>query len=120
MIQLQSELANHFTLQTSPAGFPEVLLSVPENFSYFAGHFPDFPVLPAVALIDISSYFVKTLILKKELPLKKVSLLKIKAAVKPKDQIIIEILQNADLTFNARWAFPGSQPIEIADLTFAY
>lgn len=61
VIELSKELKNTYQVIHQDPKLLEVQLVPSENWSYFAGHFPSFPVLPAVAIIDISSFFAKIL-----------------------------------------------------------
>lgn len=121
MIDLQSELAQSFVYQKTETANLEVQMQIPSGLTYFVGHFPDFPVLPAVALIDITSYLIKTLLLEKpELSIKKIIHLKLKAAVKPKEKVNIKVLQNKDLTYSAYWSLQDSPAQELAEFTFLF
>lgn len=40
----------------------ELALDFPPDLKYFAGHFPGFPVLPAVAQVDVAIQFAKELL----------------------------------------------------------
>ncbi len=88
MIQLSKELANCFSLMTAEPIVKEnefsYRLIIPKDLTYFKGHFPDFPVLPAVALIDITTFLVRTHVVSNpNLELRKVDYFKIKRAVEP-------------------------------------
>ncbi|MFZ3231639.1 MAG: hypothetical protein WA160_15630 [Pseudobdellovibrio sp.] len=121
MINLESELAQTFLIQKNRPNELEILITIPKKFSYFLGHFPDFPVLPAVALIDITSYLIKNLILNQpDLYIKKIGLLKIKAAVKPGDQVKIEILEKDASSYSATWLTQENEPKKIADLAISF
>ena len=64
MIQTDNELKNSFTpiLPNTINALPDdvycVQFKVPSTLSYYVGHFPSQPILPAVAFIDISTIFI--------------------------------------------------------------
>ncbi|MBC7741752.1 MAG: hypothetical protein H7061_06130 [Bdellovibrionaceae bacterium] len=125
MIDLDLELKNTFTFLDSESAESaqsgkalKLTMTLPKSLSYFAGHFPQFPVLPAVGLIDISLFFTK-----KSFPqfnqsyLKKIKYLKIKAPLGPDQKINIQISQENESAFSAIWS---TDQAPIAELNFAF
>ncbi len=45
--------------RSEPPGGLELVLSFPANYIHFAGHFPDLPILPAVAQVDWAMRFAR-------------------------------------------------------------
>lgn len=121
MIDLQQELAETITLEKiSDTQFSGVF-TPPTNLSYFVGHFPDFPVLPAIALVDINAYFVKNLILRQpNLSIKKIDCLKIKSPVGPQQKISFKISKTDDLAFQIDWCdFENNEKV-LSEISFCF
>lgn len=92
---------------------------VPLHLTYFRGHFPDFPVLPAVALMDITLFFTE---LAFELPqpyLEKIKQLKIFSRVSPGHRIKLQLSEDPSAAFfKAHW-ITDDEKNKIADITFS-
>lgn len=67
--------------------------SVSPELPYFEGHFPENPILPAIALLDLSTELLK-LVLKKSIKLKSSSSAKFLEQVKPHDVLAVELIFN--------------------------
>lgn len=103
MINLEHELANTYTNRQIDEHTIIINWTVPEHLSYFEGHFPGQPVLPAVALIDISEFFIKKS-MQKNTSLTVVPLAKIKAAISKNDLIQISLKKN-EHEYICQWSF---------------
>ncbi len=135
MIQINDELKNSYSMITStelnpiPADVVCFQLNVPKALSYYVGHFPNQPILPAVAFIDISLYFVS-----KASPIfnvvtpknySEIPLLKIEKIVAPGDLCYIYLQKISDLQFGITWSlfskYPETQTQKnIADLKICF
>lgn len=114
MIQINEELKNSFSSITTndlnpfPTNVVCFQFTVPTTLSYYVGHFPNQPVLPAVAFIDISLYFISEAnkIFKGTLQknYSEIPLLKIEKIVAPGDLCFIYIQKNTDLQFGITWS----------------
>jgi 3-hydroxymyristoyl/3-hydroxydecanoyl-(acyl carrier protein) dehydratase len=66
MIDLGKELSEAFVIHQdsdqNQEGTLKIDLRIPATLSYFAGHFPQQAILPAVAIIDISHFFAQHLV----------------------------------------------------------
>ena len=65
--------------------------TIPEDLPYFAGHFPNNPVLPAVAIIDFSIEIIKELSKNPFLEIKTISAGKFYEPIKPNRKVQIQI-----------------------------
>lgn len=93
---------------------------VPSKLTYFHGHFPDFPVLPAVALMDITSFLTQMAFALPFRHLEKINQLKIFSRVAPLQQVKIQLTVDPSvLIFKARW-LSDDEKTKIADITFSY
>jgi 3-hydroxymyristoyl/3-hydroxydecanoyl-(acyl carrier protein) dehydratase len=91
--------------------------NVPEHLPYFEGHFKDNPVLPAVALVDLSLAIVNSI----DSNLKK-TFLTIKSAkfsevIRPKDTLFIQMTPNSETnTFSMN--FTNQHQVVVSKLVF--
>jgi len=123
MIQLKAELqvphSIYFKHQHPMPHQHLFQLQIPASLTYFRGHFPTMPVLPAVAMIDITQLLVTEFILHQtQTFLEKLNSLKIKEAVLP-DQVL-QILITTDpssYTFEAQWLDLAQK--KVAELLFS-
>lgn len=121
MINLEEELTNSYNFKETNKDTFVVNFKVPRNLTYFNGHFPQFPVMPAVAQVDITCYFIQKYILKSEtIHLKKIDSVRIKAATQPEQIIHLIINKLSETTFCTRWNTTDPEPKEIAELTFLF
>ncbi len=74
----------------------EILIkwTVPENLPYFEGHFPGNPVLPGVALIDLSQVVIKRTDSSLKGMFLTIKSAKFSEIVRPKDQLSILLRRN--------------------------
>ncbi len=119
MIDLDVELANTFKISKKTQDEFDISITFPKSLSYFEGHFPQFPVLPAVALVDVSFYFarLRNLGLPK-FQLKKVDYLKIKSPLGPGQEIKIDYSKKSSNSYEATWKLADGT--EIAEINFAF
>ncbi len=106
MIDLANELSKTYEIRVKSEDLMEVYLQIPSQGSYFAGHFPKFPVLPAIAIIDISQYFAEKLLEKNSVSyaLSQVTKLRIKNPISPSNKIHIQVhRENKATNFNILW-----------------
>lgn len=120
MIPLNKEILNSFEcLKSDQKDFAQFRFEVPQNLSYFIGHFPDNPVLPAVAIMDISHFFINQAFHEQN-PLnsyKEVPQLKIKTSVLPNQICIIEVLKKDESRYEVFWK-SSDQPV--AEITILF
>lgn len=109
MIDLAKELSGTYKIRTKSTDAMEVEIQPLPSWPYFVGHFPQMPILPAVAMIDISQYFVQEMEQAKNL-LSNISSFRIKNPVAPNDKVLLkiqkEIKDQAGIpaaTFNVTW-----------------
>lgn len=92
---IESSTAPHFTL---------TFMLVPQtNWTYFHGHFPAQPILPAVGIADISRYFVEKYIFKTKRNLKKTSQFRIRTPVQPGQKMQVTIEKDNENQFHITW-----------------
>jgi len=114
MIDLQKELAETYQVRTRSQQKLEVELQPAKTWPYFVGHFPQMPVLPAVAIVDISQYFVENL-LGTSVSLVRLMNFRIKNPVQPGDKVLVEVQKESEGVFNILWTKPGENKT-LADL----
>jgi 3-hydroxymyristoyl/3-hydroxydecanoyl-(acyl carrier protein) dehydratase len=109
MIDLAKELSGTYTIRTKSTDAIEVEIQPSPAWPYFSGHFPQMPILPAVAMIDISQHFVQEMMQSKNL-LSYISSFRIKNPVAPNDRVLVkiqkEIKDSAGIpaaTFHVSW-----------------
>lgn len=118
MIDLNKSLQNHWS--RTPSSQPiEINLKLPSDFPYFDGHFPDYPVLPAVAFLDISRFFIVSHFQHIKGHVNNVSNFRIKATVTPKQIILIRIIESDKNNFKIEWLDNNNQQLATMNLTFA-
>lgn len=124
VINLENEILNSVT-STKPADdFFIFNLVIPKTLPYFVGHFPQFPILPAVGIIDISSFLIKKFILLNlDLPLKYIESAKFKTTILPDQAVRIEIKKIEDNNYSVLW-YPkddaGALPQLLVQITFGF
>lgn len=106
MIDLETELKGTYEIISGPADQPPNLvirLKPQVSWSYFHGHFPAQPILPAVGIADISQYFVENYFFKSKRSLKKVSQFRIRTPVQPDQQMLLAIEKDNENQFHVTW-----------------
>ncbi|QDK46252.1 hypothetical protein DOM22_14310 [Bdellovibrio sp. ZAP7] len=125
MIDLAKELSGTYTIRTKSDEALEVEIKPSPAWPYFSGHFPQMPVLPAVAMIDISQHFVQEMMQSKNL-LSNISSFRIKNPVAPNDKVLVKIQKElkdqagvpAD-TYHVSWvSCEGDKPLADISLQF--
>ena len=104
-MDLAKELLKTYQVKSQSENSLEVLLQVSPHWAYFLGHFPSMPVLPAVAIIDISQYFAeKILDSKHNYTLSQIPSLRVRNMISPGDQVQILIQAKSEpMNFNIVW-----------------
>ncbi len=119
MIPLNKEILNSFkSLKTEQENRVQFELKIPESLSCFSGHFPGQPVLPAVALIDLSHFFITQAFPKiHSAALKSLPYLKIKSNVVPGQLCLIEVVRNSALDYLICWK---TENLMVAEVSFLF
>lgn len=123
MINLEQELVSHFEINENPSALQATVhLNIPKDLSYFRGHFPGFQVLPAVAQIDISDFFIKKTYLKQieTARMQKIELVKIRAPVHPEQFIFMQINSIGSGNFQVNWFGENEAKKEIVEIIIQY
>lgn len=112
MIDLAKELSDTYQEISRSEDFLLFRIRISPQWSYFAGHFPLLPVLPAVALVDISQYFAEKLLSPVgNYALTKVMHFRIKNPVLPEEEIQIHVQREPKtMQFHVLWK--GSEAID--------
>src|SRR5262245_36478702 len=76
---------------------------VPENLPYFDGHFPNHPVLPAVALVDFSLEIIKGILKDPTLEMKSIKSGKFYEIIAPNRHVRIQIGKKALKEWEILW-----------------
>ena len=72
-----------------------VEFSVPQTSDYFNGHFPGFPILPAVAQLDIIMRFVSNFF-KVDAVLSEIKRIKFTSLIRPDIPLVLSITKNGN------------------------
>lgn len=115
MIDIEKELNGTYKLLTHGQDLMEVELQPSGAWSYFLGHFPQMPILPAVAFVDISQFFVQ-IWRQGPVSLQGMKYFRIKNPVQPGDKILIHVQPEAPGTFNVLWKSSENEKI-FADIS---
>jgi 3-hydroxymyristoyl/3-hydroxydecanoyl-(acyl carrier protein) dehydratase len=102
MINLETTF--QFSIPTFSAqadGF-ELNWSVPANLSYFEGHFPNQPMLPAIAVFD-ANLFALEKYLGRAIQIKKLVSAKFSAPIAPNTQIKIKVQKISEGSWQFQW-----------------
>lgn len=117
MIDLAQELADSFQEISCSESAREVEFKPSAELSYFAGHFPQMAVLPAVGIVDISQFFLGPLLENPRQRLTTLKHLRIKAPISPGEQFLIRIQKEEAHSFNVLWLQKDQKPIADLSLT---
>jgi 3-hydroxymyristoyl/3-hydroxydecanoyl-(acyl carrier protein) dehydratase len=93
---------NISSLRTTQAPY-RLSFILSESLPYFDGHFPAQPILPAVAVLDLSFEFLRIILSKDDLDVKEISSAKFYNVIQPKDKIDIEIVPKDSSTWKITW-----------------
>jgi 3-hydroxymyristoyl/3-hydroxydecanoyl-(acyl carrier protein) dehydratase len=115
MIDLAKELSGTYQVRKRSEGLLEVEIEPSSKWSYFVGHFPQKPVLPAVAIVDVSQFFIEEL-LHSESALSRMNSFRLKSPVQPGDKVLIRVQQESPMSFNVLWTTPGDDKV-FADIS---
>jgi len=89
-----------------PAG-PEKPLSlewkVDPDLPYFNGHFPQSPILPAIAIVDASTYLLQRVLNRPDLKLKDVVAAKFMSPIQPNQVVHIDLQQLKEDEWQIDW-----------------
>lgn len=91
--------------------------SVSPDLPYFQGHFPDNPILPAIALLDLSKELLQ-LTLNKTIQFKSVGSAKFLEPIKPHDTLSIE-LSLSQKSLNWAGLFKNQDGLVVCKLSFS-
>ncbi len=86
----------------------EIRMLLPSGLSYFNGHFPHFPVLPAVALLEISKFLSSQYLNRGPSRILNVHSIKVRKPICPNEEIIVHLEDTPK---------SKGEPLEIISLT---
>jgi 3-hydroxymyristoyl/3-hydroxydecanoyl-(acyl carrier protein) dehydratase len=116
MIDLSKELSgSFFERDVSPPLVVRAEFNLPAGLTYLRGHFPQMAVLPAVAIADISWFFLQRRNL--ELKLGEVRRMKIKRPILPGQRLDIEIQLESEFEYRVLWKSLQESEVMLAELT---
>ena len=109
-----------FKTLKSPVGAPPHVVdwTVPSDLPYLQGHFPDQPILPAIAIIDASTYLLQCALEQPGLAVKAVANAKFLSPIVPGTQVQIQMTAISEREWTIDWLEAGSRR-ELASLTLA-
>lgn len=88
--------------------FAPVLWTVPSDLPYFAGHFPQSPILPAIAILDASALYLQNALNKPKMRLRAVSLAKFLSPIVPGQIVEIRFQQQGESDWRVDWSEPST------------
>jgi 3-hydroxymyristoyl/3-hydroxydecanoyl-(acyl carrier protein) dehydratase len=100
-------IAKHFQILKSEANKTREFNAVgpiPAGLKYFEGHFPGRPILPAVAVIDISIAVLRRALNSSSLRLDEVKNSKFTSPIIPNSNVSIAFSQESDLSWTVTWS----------------
>jgi 3-hydroxymyristoyl/3-hydroxydecanoyl-(acyl carrier protein) dehydratase len=102
MIDVEKELQGSYQIRSREKDLLEVEVQPSVRWTYFNGHFPHAPILPAVAIIDVSQFFIEELW---GVPsaLSRMKSFRIRNPVQPGDKIQIRVQQESPGSFHVLW-----------------
>lgn len=103
MIQLDKELQNHYKLVSQHPQETVFDLKVPAHLTYFKGHFPGLPVLPAVGYLDLSLFVIEQAQKLSPESIKKVRSFKIKKPLTPETTVSVKITSTEKNQIEVQW-----------------
>jgi 3-hydroxymyristoyl/3-hydroxydecanoyl-(acyl carrier protein) dehydratase len=89
--------------------------SIPNDLSYLNGHFPAFPVVPGIAVIDVTLEVLRRALALPSIHLAELENAKFTQLIRPGQVIEIEILPTQD---PARWSAKWKTNVLVADVSF--
>lgn len=117
MIDLEKELAGSYKILEQTQTGLTVELALPQKLSYFEGHFPQRPILPAVGILDITGYFLSKY-LKVGSEIRKVVGCKIRQPMGPGD--FVRISFKKDREWDAFWRTGPESSVSAVNLTLEF
>lgn len=95
----------------------QIKWSVPKDLPYFKGHFPGNPVLPAVALLDLSLVIVNRIDSKLESMFLTIKSAKFSEVIRPEDLLSVKVRRDP---LNQSWSmeFTNQNDITVSKLVF--
>jgi 3-hydroxymyristoyl/3-hydroxydecanoyl-(acyl carrier protein) dehydratase len=102
MIDLNSVFQFHPLIKNCHENYSIWRWDVPGDLPYFDGHFPNQPILPAVAIIDANLELLK-IISEQKLHLSQIITSKFLSPVIPKIRVSIKIQKNLDSSWTFEW-----------------
>lgn len=112
MLQLEKELENQFSLLSQQPTEQVFELNLPGQLTYFQGHFPGFPVLPAVAFIDISAFLIQKITDRTPESFKKITHIKLKKPLAPSTKVQVQIFHKSENQIEVIWQDYANLSIE--------
>lgn len=76
---------------------------VEPSLPYLNGHFPGTPILPAIAIIDASTYCLQRALDKADLKVKTVSVAKFLSPIQPGQTVHIELQKQSEDDWQVEW-----------------
>jgi 3-hydroxymyristoyl/3-hydroxydecanoyl-(acyl carrier protein) dehydratase len=77
---------------------------VDASLPYFNGHFPGTPILPAIAIVDASTYVLQRALDQADLRLKTVAVAKFLSPILPNQQVHIELQKQGENEWQIEWS----------------
>ena len=78
--------------------------TVSQSLPYLDGHFPGTPILPAIAIVDASTYILQRALQQPHLKLKSITMAKFLSPIRPGQKLRIACDRLVDLGWQLKWA----------------
>jgi 3-hydroxymyristoyl/3-hydroxydecanoyl-(acyl carrier protein) dehydratase len=102
-MNLKNELRGNYQVKRIDERNFTVDLSLPSALTFFQGHFPDLPVLPAVAFVDISVFFLRECFPQLNLELRAIPSLKLKKVLPPETHLQLSLQKSSENRYEVKW-----------------
>lgn len=83
--------------------YPNTPWAIPADMPYLDGHFPGTPILPAIGILDASTYYLQRVLDLPELKIKSVSVAKFLSPIVPGQVVRIELVNKGENDWQVEW-----------------
>lgn len=98
--QLQNSLKSALT---SPPNTGEFQLQISSDIPLFEGHFENAPVLPAIAVLEISSWLINNYLSEKKQVITGIEKTKFLSILQPGEEVLISIVKTSLSAYDVSW-----------------
>jgi 3-hydroxymyristoyl/3-hydroxydecanoyl-(acyl carrier protein) dehydratase len=77
--------------------------NIPHDLPYFNGHFPQSPILPAIAIADASTYYLQQVLAQPEIRIKSIVSAKFLRPILPQQTVALELRRLGEREWQVDW-----------------